>query len=173
MTGGVVLKLAKQAAEHYVKHKDSPALPLPLPREVAEQRPCYVTILENPGRHFRGMYGQPFPRQPSLAREIVVNTVAVIQRRVSGSFRPVDLPYLIYSVAVLDPMERITTPAHLNPHLYGLYVCSDRQKSAILLPQRTGVETAEDQVATAIRESGIDVSCEAVTMYRFYVRHYD
>jgi len=173
MTGGYLLKLARQAAENYIKYGQPAGVPSPLPNELLQQRACYVSIMENPGRNLQAVYGQPLPQFNCLAQEVIHNTVEAIKIRRTGQFRPIDLSYMIYSVAVLGPLERITSAVHLNPESYGLYVRSDRNKSAIILPQRTGIESPADQIATALRESGINAEQEAVSMYRFYVSHYD
>lgn len=173
MTSATVLKIARQAAEYYVTEGQQLPLTWPLPAELLQQRACYVSIYENPGRRPRAMYGHPLPQQKSLAEEIAYNTVQAIRLRSASRLRKVDLSYLGYSVAILGPLERITSPVHLDPGRYGLYIRSDRDKSAVILPQRTGIETPEDQIATAMRESGIEPSSEAISMYRFLVTHYD
>lgn len=173
MTSGSVLNIARQAAEQYIATNELPQITWPLPVELLQQRACYVSIYENPGRRPRAMYGHPLPQQKSLAEEIAYNTVQAIRLRSASRLRKVDLSYLGYSVAVVGPLERITSPVHLDPGRYGLYIRSDRDKSAVILPERTGIETPEDQIATAMRESGIEPSSEAVSMYRFLVTHYD
>ncbi|MGH7930832.1 MAG: AMMECR1 domain-containing protein, partial [Candidatus Binatia bacterium] len=149
------------------------APPSPLPVEASRQRACYVSMYENPGRRLRFMHGSPLPRHRSLAEEVIMNTVEAIKRGASQGLRPIDLSYFSYGVAVLGPLERISSPAHLNPSFFGLYIRSDRNKSAIILPQRTGIETSEDQIATALREADIDANREGVTMYRFGVEYHD
>lgn len=166
-------KLAKAAAEQYLKTRTIMQLPTILPRELMQQRACYVSLLEKPGRRVRVMYGNVLPRQPSLASEIVANTLAALQSDAMRNTGRADVPHVSYSVAVLGPLQRISATEHLDPQRLGLYVRSDRDKTALLLPQRTGIETAEDQVATALRESGINLQSEAVTMYRFTVEYYD
>lgn len=165
-------KLVREAVDHYVKRGDY--LPLPaLPPELMRQQGCYVTILENPGRRVRAMHGEVMPRHPTLAEELVVNAVLALSGTPSWRVRRADLPHLGYSVALLGPLQRVADPEHLDPERYGLYVRSDQGKTALLLPQRAGVETPEDQIATAMRESGVNVRNEAVTLYRFDVTHYD
>ncbi len=173
MPGESATKLARTAAELYIKQGQILATPWPLPPEFASQRACYVSIFEKPGRHFRSMFGRALPQQSTLAQEIISNTIEAIHARVPNKFRPVDFPYLVFSVAVVGPMERITSSVHLNPMQYGLYIRSDREKSSIILPQRTGIETGEDQIATAMREAGVDQNHESISMYRFHVTHYD
>ncbi len=173
MTGGFLIKLAHQAAETFVKHQQYIAVPQMIPMEAAIQRACYVTMYENPGHRFRSVFGHPLPQQSSLAQEVIVNTVGAVQNNQSRYLRLVDLKYMVFSITILGPMERITSQYHLNPQLYGLYVRSDRGKNAIILPQRTGIETPDEQVATAMRESGIESDNEAVFMYRFSVMHYE
>jgi len=173
MSRGSILKLARQTAEQYIKTGQPLALPWPLAYELSQQRACYVSIFEKPGRHFRAMYGQALPYQQSLAEEIIINTITAMSSRHASQFRRADLSYLAFSVAVLGPMERITSHVHLSPHTHGLYIRSDRDKSSIVLPQRTGIETPDEQIATAYREAGINQSQEAISMYRFLVTHYD
>ncbi len=121
----------------------------------------------------RAMYGQPIPRQPSLAHEIIFNTVQAISYASSRIIRRIDLSYLAYVVASVGPLERIHNPSHLDPARYGLYIRSDRDKTAVILPRRPGIETGADQIATAMREADIDVHQEALSLYRFPVDYYE
>lgn len=130
-------------------------------------------MLENPGRKVRAMYGQVLPQQASLAQEIVVNTAAALQQNPARPVRRTDLPQLNFTVALIGPLQRISDAQHLDPQHTGLYVRSDRGKTALLLPQRTGIETADDQIATALREAGIQPQIESFTMYRFAVEYDD
>lgn len=173
MIGGTIIKLTKSAAEHFVKHKQYIPLPTSLPSDLERQRAVFISIYENPGKYFRSQYGVPIPRQPSLAHEIIYNTVEAIRLSSKRVVRPIDLSYLAYSVTVVESLERISRPEHLDPHRYGLYMRSDRNKTAVILPMRVGIETPDDQIATAFRESRINTNAEAVTMYRFGVRYYE
>jgi MEMO1 family protein len=166
-------KWARAAAEYFIKEGEYVPLPDYLPSLLLRQRACYVTMLENPGRKVRGIAGQVLPQQPTLAHEIVVNTVAVVQHNPTRPIRWADLKQLQFSVALLGPLQRVSDTEHLDPARYGLYVRSDRGKTALLLPQRTGVETATDQLATALREGSIEPHIESFTMYRFDVEYDD
>ncbi len=167
------IKLAKDTAEYFVRSNQPPILPASLPSELMSQQACYVSIFENPGRRLRVMHGSALPRQPSLAQEIIANTIHAISHSGPRAIRRVDLPSLSFAVTVLKPLQRISDYSHLNPRDFGLYIRSDQGKSAILLPQRTGIETAQEQIATALRESGINERNETVTMYRFKVAHFE
>lgn len=166
-------KWARQAAEYFVKEGEYLVLPEYLPTALARQRACYVTMLENPGRKVRAIFGQALPQQPTLAQEIVVNTVEALQQNPARPIRRADLKQLYFSVVLLGPLQRISDIQQLNPQKYGLYVRSDRNKTALLLPQRTGIETATDQIATALREANIQPHIESFTMYRFDVEYED
>lgn len=119
------------------------------------------------------MHGSPLPRYPTLADEIVNHTIAAITHLGIGAVRRAELNSLVYLVAVLGPLQRISHLSQLDPKHYGLFTRSDQGKSAVILPQRTGIETAADQIATAHRESMIDVRREVAVMYRFGVTYYD
>lgn len=169
---GLTTKLARQAAEHYAKTGEYLTISWQLPQELLRQKACYVSVIEQPGRYVLGSFGTALPRKATLAEEIVHNTVeAILSSNIR--MRPIDTATYVYTVGVLGPLERITSKEHLKPLLYGLYVRSDREKSALLLPRRTGIETAEEQIATAIREAGIDPKNESMTMYRFPVMFYE
>jgi AMMECR1 domain-containing protein len=173
MPGGIYIKLARSAAEHYIQSGELLPVPTYLTPELQWPAACYVSLLENPGKFVRARYGQPFARQPSLAQEIIWNTVQAISTSSSRLIRRIDLAYLAYAVAVVGPLERITDPSHLQPASYGLYLRSDRDKTAVILPRRAGIETGEDQIATAMREAGVDSHQESVNLYRFAVTFYE
>jgi AMMECR1 domain-containing protein len=167
------IKLAKDTTEYFVRSKQAPVLPSSLPSDLIPQQACYISIFESPGRRLRAMYGSPLPRHPSLAQEIISNTIQAISNSCSRAIRRADLPSISYAVAVLNSLQRISDHSHLDPRNFGLYIRSDQGKSTILLPQRAGIETAQEQVATALRESGINERNEAVTMYRFGVTYFE
>lgn len=166
-------KLAKNSAEHYLKHQELMPVPPYLPGNLSAQHACYVSIFENPGRHFRSTFGTVLPRQSSLAKEIIANTVQAVLNKEGRAIRQVDLQYLVYTIAVLGPLERVGGDNHLDPKRYGLYIRSDRDKKAVVLTDRAGIETGEDQIATAIREATINTKEESYTLYRFSITHYD
>ncbi len=172
MTGGKYIKLAQQAARHFVMERSLFPIPVYLPSELQRQQACYVTIYEDPGRRFRAMHGTPLPTTPTLGQEIIRNTAAALEHETNRFLRQADLNDFHFEVAVLGPLERIGGPEHLDPKRFGAYVRSDRGKSAVILPHRVGVETAEEQFATVIRESNINPQNESATFYRFAVVYY-
>jgi len=169
----VYVKLARSAAEHFVKTQELLPIPEAVPQEARQQRACYVSIFENPGRRLRSVYGEPLPRQPTLAHEIIVNTATALSHPQTRTVRRADLSYLSYSVAILGVLQRVSDAEHLDPALYGLYVRSPQGKAAVVLPERVGIETAHDQIGTALREATIDGRRDEYTLYRFTVTHYD
>lgn len=172
MTGGKYVKLAEQAARHFVMQRSEFPIPSYLSSDLRRQQACYVTIYEDPGQRFRTMHGAPLPTTPTLAQEIVKNTVIALEHEVNRSVRQADLNSFHFEVAVLGPLERIGGPEHLDPRRYGAYVRSDRGKSSVILPHRVGVETAQEQFATVMRESNISLQNESATFYRFAVAYY-
>lgn len=172
MAGGKHVQLATQAARHFVMQGAPLPMPAYLPSDLQRQQACYITVYEDPGRRFRTMYGTPLPVTGSVAEEIITNTVSALKQETNRVIRQADLNDLHFEVALLGPLERINGPEHLNPKQYGVYVRSDRGKVAVILPHRIGIETAEDQFATVLRESGIHPQQESATVYRFPVTYY-
>lgn len=172
MSGGLFTKLAQQAVEHFSSTNEPLPPPSYLPAELTRQRACYVSIFEKPGKQPRARHGSPLPLKANLAEEIIFHATEACR----ASARPLrrgDFGSLGYEVAILGPLERIGGPEHLNPMTFGLYVQSDQGRATVLLPQRTGIETAEDQVATALREIGLNPHHETYTLYRFSVAYFE
>ncbi len=167
------VKLAQAATEYFVRQRQVLPLRGVLPPELARQRACYVYLYANPGHRLRTMCGEPFPRQACLGQEIINHTVSALTRVTLPDIRRSDLPSIIYTVAVLEPLQRISDAAQLQPSHYGLYLRSDQGKSAIILPRRAGIDTAQDQIATALRESGVNLRQDTITMYRFGVTYHE
>lgn len=172
MSGGLLTKLAATTAETLIRHGQIIAPPEHLGPLLATQSACYVTILENPGRMFRAQYGTTMPRKNTLAEEIINNTVLAVESAYNP-LRPIDVGYLMYRIAVLSAMERISQPEHITPGVHGLLIRSDKGKSAVILPGRVGIDTADEQIATAYREAGINARSEFATLYRFNVVTYE
>jgi len=166
-------QLAHQAAAHYIKFGDYLPLEDNLAPQLKRQQACFVSALEMPGRRSRGMAGNALPTQPTLAHEIVVQTVGTVRQNSGRPITRLDLPHIHFTVALLGTLQRIRDINHLNPEQFGLYVTSDRGKTSLVLPERAGVYTADDQMATALREAHIDTRHESYSMYRFSVEHYD
>lgn len=166
-------KLAKATTEHFVRQRSILPLPSHLSPELLHQRACYIYLHEKPGRRLRAMYGEPLPRHACLAEEIINHTICALTKRSFSYIHRADLSSLVYRVAILEPLQRVFDATQLQPEQYGLYLRSDQGKSAVLLPQRTGVETAQDQIATALRESDSNPRQEAITMYRFGVTYHE
>lgn len=165
----MINKLALAAAEYYIKEKKILPLPAVVPGELRMQRACYVAVYAKPGRRLVAMHGEPLPRQRTLAEEIIINTTYAVHSRV----RRTDLPSLKFIVTVLSQLQRVTDSAALDPQRYGLYVRSVSGKTAVLLPGRVGVETSDDQLATAFREADITARTETATLYRFAITEYE
>lgn len=173
ITTDTIIRVARQAAEEYIKTGQASPPPTGISGVLAEQKACFVSILENPGRNFRSMHGTALPRHSNVGQEIVANTLAAIDSSPGSRLRPPDLSYLSYVVAILGPLERITSQHHLDPSRLGLYVRSDQGRTGLLLPGRTGIDSPADQIATIMRESNINVRQEATTMYRFTVEYHE
>lgn len=165
------VKLARRALETYVETRKTIKLPEGLPAELTARRAgAFVTLKEN-GK-LRGCIGTIEPTTASLAEEIVQNAISACS--CDPRFAPVgpnELSELVYSVDVLCDAEPVSSPAELDPKVYGVIVESG-DKRGLLLPDIEGVDTASDQLAIAREKAGI-TPVENVKMYRFLVeRHH-
>lgn len=167
------VKLAKNVTELYVRSHREAEMPLNLPYDLGRQRACYVYIYQKPGVHLKAIYGYPLPQSRNLAAEITRNTITAIGGQSCLLIKKADLSSLMYSVAVLDTLHRINDVYHLQPDRYGLYVNNQKGKWAVVMPQRPGIETSQEQLATALREATISNREDNYTMYRFGVIYYE
>ena len=147
----VYSRLARQAVEHFVRQHEYLPLREHLSPELLRQGACFVTILEQPGQRFRSMHGHIMPTQATLAHEIVVNTVQALLVDPTRRANRADLGNLRCRVALLSPLMRVSDAQHLDPSRAGVYVRSDQNKSAVLLPGRVAVETADDDPSPSSR----------------------
>ncbi len=177
-------KLAKNVTEEFVRRRKELVLPVNLSEELKQQRACYVYLYQKPGQRLKAMHGYPLPCRANLGEEIIANTISAISGLATGvsidpavsSFlliKKADLGSIMYSVAVLEPLQRVGDVSHLQPRLYGLYLRSDSGKWAVVMSQRSGIVTGQDQLATALREAAINHRRESYVMYRFGVKYYE
>lgn len=166
------VKLARTAVQTFVstgKVLESPASS-PVAELAAGRAGCFVSIKNRVGE-LRGCIGTLAPTQATLGAEIISNA---IQAATSDPRFPAvsenELPYLKYSVDVLEAPERIADERDLEPQTYGIIVKLGYQ-TGVLLPMLEGVETVAQQVAIAKRKAGIPHDAEA-ELYRFKVRRY-
>lgn len=174
-----IVMLARAALEHYVRtgllldfsagapHEGT--APWQLPPELPERAGVFVSLKLD--GDLRGCMGSIEPTEPTLALEVVNNAVTAGSR--DPRFGPVeeaDLPLIDYSVDVLGVPEPCT-PTDLDPSRYGVIVQKGR-KRGLLLPDLSGVDTAEEQVSIACRKAGLSPHEPGIQHFRFKVDRY-
>lgn len=163
-----ILNLAKEAVETYVKEKRV-ITPQNIPEELKRRAGVFVTIKKH--GELRGCIGTIQGTQPNIAYEIVQNAISSATQ--DPRFPPVreeELPYLEYSVDILNPPERITDISQLDPKVYGVIVERGWQRG-LLLPDLEGVDTVEEQLRIASLKAGLSPD-EVENIYRFTVTRY-
>ena len=176
--------LARQSLEYFVKNgRRLPAEDVlrELRQEAAGTDPAaadligrkagaFVSIHED-GR-LRGCIGTISAAHSTLAEEILHNAVSACSEDPRFSpVRPEELDRLEYSVDVLGPAEKISSPQELDVKRYGVIVTNGYRRG-LLLPDLDGVDTVEDQIAIAEKKAGIS-PVEKVSLERFeVVRHH-
>ncbi len=164
--------LARRAVEIFVRERrvvaPTPANSSPL---LNERLACFVSI-KTAERELRGCIGTVEPEKETLAEEIIANAINAATR--DPRFRPVapgELPFLRYSVDVLDPAE----PARLedlDPAAFGVIVTDQLGlRRGLLLPNIEGIATAGQQVQIAAHKAGI-APHEPLRLLRFRTRRF-
>lgn len=164
-----VVSYARQTVEAHVKGEAFNE-PAGLDAFQKEQAGVFVSIKKH--GQLRGCIGTTGPTQKNVVAEIKQNAISASTK--DPRFDPItadELGDLVYSVDILKPVERITSLAELDPERYGVIV-SQGYRRGLLLPHLEGVETAEEQVAIAMRKAGIsdgaDVELERFEVIRYY-----
>lgn len=165
------VRLARASVEHYVRTGRRLEMPDGLPGDMTRRRAGVFVSLHEDGR-LRGCIGTIAPVTPCVAREIIDNGVSASSR--DPRFNPVEpeeLDKLVYSVDVLEPPEKISSPSQLDVKKYGVIVTKGGRRG-LLLPNLDGVNSVEEQIAIAKQKAGI-AQGENVELERFEVtRHF-
>ena len=161
--------LARQTIEAFVRTGAAPD-PDPLSDPALPTRAGAFVSLHTPAG-LRGCIGTIGPTQPTLAAEIVHNSVsAASQDPRFPPVRPDELAGLEITVDVLEQPEPVSSMSELDPKVYGVITtCGWRR--GLLLPDLEGVDTCEDQVAIAMSKGGIRPD-ETISLERFKVVRY-
>ena len=165
------VRLARASVEHYVRTGRRLEMPEGLPDDMTRRRAGVFVSLHEDGR-LRGCIGTIAPVTPCVAQEIIDNGISASSR--DPRFNPVEpeeLDKLVYSVDVLEPPERISSPTQLDVKRYGVIVTKGGRRG-LLLPNLDGVNSVDEQIAIAKQKAGI-AQREEVELERFEVtRHF-
>lgn len=134
-------------------------------------KPAGVFVSLKKNQHLRGCIGTIEPTKKNATYEIVANAIGAAVN--DPRFNPVtleELDYLEYSVDLLTELEQVEDKKQLNPKKYGVIVEANSKKG-LLLPDLSGVDTVEQQLAIAIDKAGISKE-EDFTIKRFQVTRY-
>lgn len=165
------VRLARKSLEGYMIKRVPISVPDDVPEEMLEKQAGVFVSLKKDGR-LRGCIGTIGPTTGSVAEEIIQNAVsAAVSDNRFPEVTYEELPYLEYSVDVLEAPEEIQSADQLDVKKYGLIITKGR-KRGLLLPNLEGVDTVEEQIAITKQKAGIAEYDDDVQMQRFeVVRH--
>jgi AmmeMemoRadiSam system protein A len=165
-----LVQLAKDTVELFVKEGGiREARDNELPPEFRRQAAVFVCL--KIGGRLRGCIGTFQPAEPSIAREIMRNSVSAASCDPRfACVREDELDKIEYTVDVLTPPEKISAREELDPKRYGVIVQAGG-KRGLLLPDLEGVDTVDHQVEIAMQKAGIPVGTP-VELFRFEVKRF-
>lgn len=137
--------------------------------ELVAQHGLFVTV-RTADQTLRGCHGSAIPGGHDLVWSTWHHAIAAASQ--DARFPPVrieELPDLRFTVTILGPLERVNSPAELDPAMYGILVSTGEGRSALLLPGIQGIDTAAQQLA-AVREKGGIRHDERIDIRRFGAR---
>ncbi|MEG1433892.1 AmmeMemoRadiSam system protein A [Eubacterium sp.] len=145
-------------------------------QRLADPAGVFITIYKS--GELRGCIGTIHPVTKSLSEEIIRN--AIEAATYDPRFLPVEeaeLNQLSVSVSIMGEPETIDDIAQLDPHRYGV-IAEKGLRRGLLLPNLTGIDTIEEQIAAVKRKAGIpdyeadDELGEKLHLQRFEVEYY-
>jgi AmmeMemoRadiSam system protein A len=162
--------LARHAVELYVTERRVLSAPTPVIGQLAERAGVFVCIKRRNGE-LRGCVGTVAPERKNIAEEIIHNAiVAATEDPRFAATHSEELEDLVYSVDILSVPEPVSDMAELDPAIYGVVVEDEDERRGLLLPGLAGVETAQQQVAIAMKKAkipdGAPIQCFRFTVKR-------
>ncbi|HPY37733.1 MAG TPA: AmmeMemoRadiSam system protein A, partial [Clostridia bacterium] len=151
---GEYASLARLSLETYVRTGKKVKLPENLPEQMLNTKAGVFVTIKKEGR-LRGCIGTISPVKDCVGAEILTNAISAGLD--DTRFDPVtedELNELSFSVDVLEAPEPISSEAELDPKTYGVIVSAGYRRG-LLLPNISGIDTAQEQVAIAKRKAGI------------------
>ena len=173
-SGRFLVKLAREAAENFVKYGIKIEPPVETPEELFEKRGVFVTIKTYPEKDLRGCIGYPEPIMPLVLATIDAAISAAVKDPRFLPVQPEEFDSLIFEVTVLTPPEPITVPPAERPKAIkigrdGLIVrCG--YASGLLLPQ-VPVEwgwNEEEFLSHTCLKAGLPADCWLRPECQFY-----
>lgn len=151
--------------ESLLRKGEIPSPPTVVPEDLSSIRTgIYIAAFENPGRKPRGRVGSYLPTKPTLAEEIVYQTVRLVE---TFPFRKEDLPYLTYELLLTEPPALLATLSELKPDA-GLLVRTSQGRQGLSLPGARE-RTPEERLREACAQHGINPTIEDARLYEFSV----
>ena len=170
-----LIALAKKTVETYIKTEKIIKPEENLIKEFSNKKAgVFITIEKN--KDLRGCIGTYLPTRNNVIEEVIQNAISASTEDYRfGPIQKQELPFLSYTVSILEKPELIKDKKDLNPKEYGIIVKTPDYpiKSALLLPDLEGVDTIEKQISITCQKGGINPLKEKITIYRFKVKKYE
>lgn len=183
-----LIELAKKSIEIYINDGKIISPPEDLQEEFLNRKAGTFVTIEKEGQ-LRGCIGTYLPTCDNIAEEVIRNAIAAANE--DYRFGPVtkeELPYLSYTVYILNEPELVKNTSELNPKKYGVIVKTVSitpfnnadvvfnghfvSKTGLLLPDLEDVNTIEKQISIACQKAGINPEKEKIVIYKFTVEKY-
>ena len=182
----ILVKLAKEAVENYIKTKNIINPISETPAEFLNKKSgVFVTIYqpsmfqatEKNNKQLRGCVGTFLATKENIALETINNAISAATK--DNRFDPVselELSDLIYQVSILNTPQLVKNISDLDPKKYGLIIGtsleSEVRKFGLLLPDLEGIESVDEKIAIVCRKADIDLAKDKIILYSFTTEKY-
>jgi len=171
----ILIVLAKKTVETYIKTGEIIRAEDNQIKGFSDRKAGVFITIEKDG-DLRGCIGTYLPTKDNIVEEVIQNAISASTEDYRfGPIQKEELPFLSYTVSILEKPELIKSIKELNPKKYGVIIktLDYPQKSALLLPDLDGVDTIEQQISITCQKGNIDPSKEKTIIYRFKIKKYE
>ncbi len=170
-----LVALAQKAVETYINTGKIIKAEDNLIKEFSERKAgVFITIEKN--QDLRGCIGTYLPTRDNIIEEVIQSAIsAAVEDYRFGPIQKQELPFLSYTVSILEKPELIKNKKELDPKEYGIIIktLNYPPKSALLLPDLEGIDTIEKQISITCQKGGINSLEEELIIYKFRIKKYE
>jgi len=170
-----LVALAQKAVETYINTGKIIKAEDNLIKEFSERKAgVFITIEKN--QDLRGCIGTYLPTRDNIIEEVIQSAIsAAVEDYRFGPIQKQELPFLSYTVSILEKPELIKNKKELDPKEYGIIIktLNYPPKSALLLPDLEGIDTIEKQISITCQKGEINPLEEELIIYKFRIKKYE
>jgi len=170
MNTKLVLTLVRETAKIYLHEHQTISVSNDLPSWLLKNKfAVYITAYDYNGS-IRSQAGYHIPKQISVAKEIITNTINCIKG--IGKYKPIlltELPGLKFKIDIIVELILCSTICKINPLKEGVLIIPKTKKVGIALPPQT---SSDIMLSLACQQALVDQLNDTYLIYRLKTKQF-